>query len=71
MTANAIGEVEKTEDGVLVVKRIHVRFQLSGKATDRPTAERVHGFFAEKCPIYRTLKDSIAITTELIFAPRE
>jgi uncharacterized OsmC-like protein len=70
LSARAVGEVEKTEDGVLVVKRIHVRFQLKAKAADRQTAERVHGFYAEKCPIYRTLKNGIAISTELAFEPQ-
>ncbi|HKD39499.1 MAG TPA: OsmC family protein [Myxococcaceae bacterium] len=69
LEAKATGEVEKTDDGVLVIKRIHVRFRLRAKATEREAAERVHGFFAEKCPLYRTLKTSIAISTELIFEP--
>ena len=29
-------------------------------------AGRVRGFFADRCPIYRTLKSAIAITTELV-----
>jgi uncharacterized OsmC-like protein len=33
----------------------------------RETAERVHGFFADRCPVYRTLKPAIQITTELVF----
>jgi len=27
---------------------------------------RVHGFFADSCPLYRSLKPAIAITTELV-----
>ncbi len=69
MKAEASGEVEKTEDGVLVIRRIHVRFRLIGAAPGRQTAERVHGFFAAKCPVYRTLKDCIEISTELKFEP--
>jgi uncharacterized OsmC-like protein len=30
------------------------------------TASRVHGIFADKCPVYRSLKAAITITTELI-----
>lgn len=33
------------------------------------TARRVHGFFADKCPIYRSLKAAIAMTTELTLEP--
>ena len=54
---------------MLVIKRIHVKFKLRGKPGDRETAERVHGFFAEKCPVYRTLKPAIAMSTELAFEP--
>ena len=32
-----------------------------------PVVFGVHGFFADRCPVYRTLKPAIAITTELIF----
>jgi uncharacterized OsmC-like protein len=52
---------------VLVIRRIHVRFRLRAKAAERQTAERVHGFFADRCPVYRTLKPAIEITTELAF----
>jgi hypothetical protein len=32
------------------------------------TAGRVHGIFADFCPVYGTLKPAIQITTELAFA---
>ncbi len=54
---------------MLVIKRIHVRLLLRADETHRETANRVHGFFADKCPIYRSLRAAIAITTELIFRP--
>jgi hypothetical protein len=44
-----------------------VRLELRGSAEHRATAERVHGFFASSCPLYRTLRPAIGITTELIF----
>ncbi len=52
---------------MLVIRRIHVRFRLRAKPAERQTAERVHSFFADRCPIYRTLKSAIEITTELAF----
>ena len=62
--AEATGDVEK--DGkVLVVKRIHVTYHLKLAPEHRETAERVHGFHAEYCPVARSIRDSIAITTEL------
>ena len=64
--AEAVGEVE-LEDSVLVIRRIHVVLKVKAEASQRETARRVHGFFADRCPVYRTLKPAIAITTELIF----
>jgi len=59
------------EDGVLILRRIHVRLRLRSEAANREAAGRVHGFFAGKCPVYRSLRNAIAITTELIFEPLE
>ncbi len=61
-----MGEVE-LEDKVLVVKRIHVRLRLRGEEAHRATALRVHGLFADQCPIYRSIRAAIAVTTELAF----
>ena len=59
-TAN--GEVE-TEEGVLVIKRIHVAFVILAPEEHRATIERLHGVFAAKCPVYRTLHTAIQITS--------
>lgn len=65
LTALARGEVE-VEEGVLVLRRIHVIFTLNEVAADDvATAERVHEVFKPKCPIYRSLHRAIDITTEL------
>ncbi len=52
---------------MLVIRRIHVRLELRAPDAQRATAERVHGFFASACPLYRSLRPAIAITTELAF----
>ena len=65
-SAEATGELEK-EEGVLVIKRIHVVLRLKAEATARETAERVHGIFHDRCPVYRSLKAAIQMTTELVF----
>jgi hypothetical protein len=52
---------------VLVLRRIHVRLELRADPAHRETAERVHGLFADACPLYRTLRGAIAMTTELVF----
>jgi uncharacterized OsmC-like protein len=66
--ADAVGEIE-TEEGVLVIRRIHIRLNLKAPAAARETAERVHGFYRDHCPVYRSLRAAIAITTELVFEP--
>ena len=68
--AEAIGEIEK-DDNVLIIRRIHVKLRLNAVESSRETAERVNGFFADKCPVYRTLKPAIEITTELELEPVE
>ena len=55
------------EGKVLVVKRIHVKLRLRAEEAQRATAERVHGIFADACPIYRSIRAAIAVTTELAF----
>ena len=60
--AHARGEVEN-EGGTLIIRRIHVHLKLAAPETARETVERVHGMYAEKCPIYRSLIAAIQITT--------
>jgi hypothetical protein len=43
------------EDGVLVIRRIHVRLKLKTDDSNWETANRVQGFFAAKCPICLSL----------------
>jgi uncharacterized OsmC-like protein len=52
---------------VLVIRRIHVRLELHAGADHREVAKKVLGFFADSCPLYRTLKGAIEITTALDF----
>jgi len=66
--SEAVGEIE-LEDSVLVIRRIHVRLRLKADESQRETVNRVYGFFADRCPIYRSLKAAIQITTELTFEP--
>ncbi len=67
MIGKVAGEVE-TEDGVLVIKRIHVTYHLKA-AAEHETATRAHDVHHGKCPVYKTLAGCIDITTELVFEP--
>ncbi len=69
LAADVRGEVALSEDGVLIIERIHVVLRLKAPEQSRETAERVHGFYAAKCPVYRSLEAAIAITSELVFEP--
>jgi organic hydroperoxide reductase OsmC/OhrA len=62
LVAEAVGEIE-TEDNVLVIRRIHVTLRLRAPESVRDTVERVHGVYAMKCPLYRTLRSAIALTS--------
>jgi len=49
---------------VLVIRRIHVVYDLAAPPEQLETIERVHAMHKEKCPVYRSLHQGIAITTE-------
>lgn len=55
LRAEVRGEIE-SDQGVLVIRRVHVHFSLSGATDSRETVERVHAFYAEKCPVYKTMR---------------
>jgi uncharacterized OsmC-like protein len=64
LTADVTGEVE-TEEGVLVIRRIHVAMRLAAPEETRPTVDRVHGVYAMRCPLYRTLHQTIALSSSV------
>lgn len=70
LVADVTGEVE-SEDGVLVIRRIHVAMKLNAPEDVRETVERVHGMYAMRCPLYRTLHNAIQLNSsyELVTLP--
>jgi uncharacterized OsmC-like protein len=62
LTADVTGEVE-TEEDVLVIRRIHVVMRLVASQDVKETVERVHGIYAMRCPLYRTLHKTIQLTS--------
>ncbi len=68
LEADTIGEVED-EGKVLVIKRIKHSMRLSASEEDRETVERVLRVYADSCPVARSLKGSIEITSELDLTP--
>lgn len=61
-----MGEVE-AEGKVLVIKRIKQTFHLVANEADRETVERVLSVYADSCPVARSVKGSIEISSELEF----
>ena len=68
LTADVIGEVEQ-EDGVLVIRRIHVAMRLAAQEEARERIERVHAVYPMSCPLYRTLHNAIRLTSSVELVP--
>lgn len=60
------GEIEK-EAGVLIIRRIHVRYELDIPEEARDTAERVRAVHAAACPVARSISGCVKITTEIAY----
>jgi uncharacterized OsmC-like protein len=61
----AHGEVE-AEEGILVLRRIHVVFALKDVPGPKiEAAQRAHQVFKDRCPVYRSIYRAIDVTTEL------
>ena len=59
-----MGDIEK-DGNTLVIKRIHVTYSLRLAPDQREDAQRVLGFHVDFCPVARSIRDSIEITTSL------
>lgn len=70
LSCDVRGEVED-ESGVLIIKRVHVTHKLRAEDADavRDTVERVHGVYAQSCPVYRSLIPAFQITSSLEIEP--
>jgi uncharacterized OsmC-like protein len=65
--ADTLGEIE-TENKVLVV-RIKQSFHLTADEKDREKIERVLRIYADFCPVARSVKESIEISSDLDLTP--
>lgn len=50
---------------MLVIRRVHVRYRLRIHPAKREVAELVLGFHADSCPVARTLRGCVDISTSL------
>jgi uncharacterized OsmC-like protein len=68
LTGDVTGDVE-TEEGVLVIRRIHVSMTLKAAEETRSTVARVHEMYAMRCPLYRSLHGAIQLTSSFELKP--
>ena len=69
LDADTVGEIE-VENKVLVIKRIKQTFHLTADEKDRETIERMLGVYADSCPVARSIKDRVEISSELDLTTR-
>jgi uncharacterized OsmC-like protein len=62
-----VGEVE-ADGKVLVIRRIRQTFRLAVPERERETVERVLSVYADSCPVARSLKGSIEISSRIEYA---
>ena len=68
LTGDITGEVE-SEDGVLVIRRIHVAMLLVAPDEVKAVVERVHQVYAMHCPLYRTFHKTLQLTSSYTLVP--
>jgi uncharacterized OsmC-like protein len=64
LTTSASGEIT-TIEGVLVIRRIVIRYRLVAPAEQHERAERAHAIHAEHCPVAKSIASAISIDTSL------
>jgi uncharacterized OsmC-like protein len=62
LVAEVTGEIE-SDEGVLVIRRVHVKFTLQASDEARETIERVHKVYQDQCPVYRSLHPAFTISS--------
>jgi organic hydroperoxide reductase OsmC/OhrA len=65
-----VGEIE-TENKVLVIKRITITLHLTADEEDRESVERVLEVYEDGCPVARSIRASIGITSKLDLAIKQ
>ena len=68
LTGDITGEVE-TEDGVLVIRRIHLSMRLIAPEEVKAVVDRVHEMYAMRCPLYRTFHKTLQLTSSYTLMP--
>lgn len=59
----------ESDGKVLVIRRIRQTFRLAVPERERESVERVLSVYADSCPVARSLKGSIEISSRIEYAP--
>jgi uncharacterized OsmC-like protein len=51
------------DGGVLVIRRIHAHYKLRAPEAQRETIERLHSIHVDRCPVARSIKAAIDVST--------
>jgi hypothetical protein len=68
LSAEAMGEIE-LDGNVLVIRRISVHYRLRAPKELRDTIERIHAIHADHCPVARSIRAAIEISTSYELLP--
>jgi organic hydroperoxide reductase OsmC/OhrA len=63
-----MGEIE-LDGNVLVIRRISVHYRLRAPKELRDTIERIHAIHADHCPVARSIRAAIEISTSYELLP--
>jgi uncharacterized OsmC-like protein len=66
LVGEVTGEIEK-DGSVLVLRRVHVTYRLRVSDDAREQVDRVLKTHADKCPVARSIKGAIEVTTEVAY----
>ncbi len=53
-----------------MIRRIHVAMRLVASQQVRDTVDRVHGIYAMRCPLYRTLHNAVTLSSSVDLVAR-
>jgi uncharacterized OsmC-like protein len=69
LMAEVHGEIETTEDGVLVIRKIQIEHRIASSERARLTIDKVHARYMTRCALFRTLSSAVEIVSTYVIIP--
>jgi len=66
LTAEVRGEVGTTDDGVLIITKVEIEYQIIASDQERPVINEVHDKYMTRCALFRTLSSSVVFASNFI-----